>query len=570
MTDTAMIPENSGELTTVLNELHSNVYTKDKVRKQKDYGVLPWWTHEDYKASNYRPLDSFTHWLDYRLYPDTPALIHLHSVLWFGLVIFLVTILYRKLLAPAWLAGLAAVLYLLDDSNCIPAAWIANRNLLIALAFTVLTILAHHKWRRDGSIVAAFVAPLFLLCSLLATEAGVAAFAYLFAYAVAFDRARSFKRALSLVPALLAIISWRLLYSHLGHGAFTSGFILDPLREPLRFGFAVLVRAPVLLFAQWTPFPADMFGFLFPPEQIYGWGIAVIFLAILAVVFIPLLIKDRLARFWLLAMLCCAVPICATAPMNRNLLFVAIGAFGLMAQFIGAVLTNETCLLKSRLRKIASVTMLWFLLFSHIVVSAVGRIAQPITLSSVHDSFEATMQIGSPPGLQDKTVVFLNCPNPFAISYLPPYRAHHNLPLPKNIRIIATGFNMYFIRRSEPNILHLSLYKGNIMQNYKRTTAWNVNFFKMFTESFRDFDAFPINPGEKFEMSGFTAEVIEVDSAGRPTKVIYEFDCPLDDSSLIWLQWDWLEKRYHTFQMPQNRRRITIPGPPRRKTAGNQ
>ncbi|MHC4911633.1 MAG: hypothetical protein ACYTE5_01350, partial [Planctomycetota bacterium] len=321
--DTGMIPENSGKLTTVLHELHSNVYTKEKVQKQKDYGVLPWWTREDYKASNWRPLDSFTHWLDYRLYPDTPALIHLHNLLWFGVVILLITILYRKFIAPGWLAGLAAVLYLLDDSNCIPAAWIANRNLLIALAFTVLTILAHHKWRRDKSIPAAFLALLCLLCSLLATEAGIAAFAYLFAYAIAIDRARWFKRALSLLPALVVIILWRLLYNDLGHGACTSGFILDPAREPLRFAWVLLIRAPVLLFAQWTPFPADMFGFLFPPEQVYGWGIAVLFLVVLTIVFIPLLIKDCVARFWIIGMLGCSVPICASAPMNRNLLFVA-------------------------------------------------------------------------------------------------------------------------------------------------------------------------------------------------------------------------------------------------------
>jgi hypothetical protein len=363
---------------------------------------------------------------------------------------------------------------------------------------------------------------------------------------------------------------WRLLYNHLGHGAFTSGFILDPAREPLRFAWVLLIRAPVLLFAQWTPFPADMFGFLFPPEQIYGWGIAVLFLVVLTIVFIPLLIKDRVARFWAIAMLGCSVPICASAPMNRNLLFVAIGAFGLMAQFFNAVLTNETHLIKSRFRKIASVSMLAFLLLSHIVVSAVGRIAHPIALSSVHDSFEQTMQIDSPPGLENKTIVLINCPNPFAISYLPPYRIHHNLPLPRGIRIIATGFNMYFIRRTDKNTLELSLYKGNILQNYKRTTAWNVNFFKMFTESFRDFDAFPINPGDKFQVSGFTAEVVEVDKTGRPTKVIYRFDRPLDDSSLIWLQWDWLEKRYQTFKMPRNRRRITIQGPPRRKTFESQ
>ena len=211
--------------------------------------------------------------------------------------------------------------------------------------------------------------------------------------------------------------------------------------------------------------------------------------------------------------------------------------------------------------------MLWFLLTSHVAVSALGRVAQPIAVSSVRDKMEATMRIGSPHGLENKTVVFINCPNPYAISYLPPYRVHRNLPLPKNVRIIATGYNMYYFRRTDENTLLLETYKGNILRNRKRTIAWSVNFFKNLSESFRNFAAFPIEAGEKFKVTGFTAEVTEVDKSGRPTEVIYTFDRPLDDPSLIWLQWDWLKKSYEPFELPLMNRRITFPGPPRRQKA---
>ena len=178
------------------------------------------------------------------------------------------------------------------------------------------------------------------------------------------------------------------------------------------------------------------------------------------------------------------------------------------------------------------------MLFSRIAVSAVGRVAQPIIIARVHDDFEATMRIGSPKDLENKTVVFVNCPNPFTVSYLPPYRVHYDLPLPKNMRILATGFNVYRVWRPDEKTLRLRSDKGNILENRKRTIAWRLNFFKNFAVSFRDCDAFPLKVDEQFELSGLMARVVKVDNNGRPRLVHYEFDRPLEDESLIWLQWD--------------------------------
>ena len=52
-----------------------------------DFGSVPWWTFKDMRASFWRPLAALTHWVDYRLWPDSAALMHTHSLLWFVVVV---------------------------------------------------------------------------------------------------------------------------------------------------------------------------------------------------------------------------------------------------------------------------------------------------------------------------------------------------------------------------------------------------------------------------------------------------------------------------------------------------
>ena len=115
-----------------------------------DVGILPWWALDTVHVAFWRPLSAFTHWLDHVLWPGTPWLMHLHSLLWFGLVIVLVTLLYQRLMGATLTAGLAALLYAVDDAHGFAVAWIANRNILLATCFGALTLLAYDRWRRGG------------------------------------------------------------------------------------------------------------------------------------------------------------------------------------------------------------------------------------------------------------------------------------------------------------------------------------------------------------------------------------------------------------------------------------
>ena len=59
----------------------------------QEQGVLPWWACDRLRIDVWRPLTTLTHWLDYRLFPNSAVLMHVHSLLWFGVAVTTVAIL---------------------------------------------------------------------------------------------------------------------------------------------------------------------------------------------------------------------------------------------------------------------------------------------------------------------------------------------------------------------------------------------------------------------------------------------------------------------------------------------
>jgi hypothetical protein len=136
ITDTGFVSSDSGQFRTVLRDLFGYLNRPEAAARAREYGIAPWWAHEAWKAGLWRPVTAFTHWLDYRLFPNRPALMHAHSIVWYAAAVFLVATLYRKIgtqvpLSPAlspsegersrqsavWVAGLAACLWLLDKDT---------------------------------------------------------------------------------------------------------------------------------------------------------------------------------------------------------------------------------------------------------------------------------------------------------------------------------------------------------------------------------------------------------------------------------------------------------------------
>jgi hypothetical protein len=67
-----------------------------RTKAMRDAGIVPWWVDLDIRASFWRPVTAWTHILDDNLARNSAPFAHLHSILWFGLLVLLATMLYRR------------------------------------------------------------------------------------------------------------------------------------------------------------------------------------------------------------------------------------------------------------------------------------------------------------------------------------------------------------------------------------------------------------------------------------------------------------------------------------------
>jgi len=317
----------------------------------------------------------------------------------------------------------------------------------------------------------------------------------------------------------------------------------------------VLERAPVLLSGQWGGTPAELLNIFSDYAGALYLLAAVLYLSLILLVFIPLLRKNRVALFWFVGMLLCVLPICASIPMNRNLLFVAIGAFGIMAQFIGGLFAKENWVLKSRFWRVPAWILCVTLIFVHAGFTIVSRARAPKTVSFFFDTVYSTIEVDPADDLTGKTLVVVNAPNPMLFLGMPLLRAYWNEPLPERTRLLAPAFAPLKITRTGKKSLLIEARTGNILSTDKSRKDFKpnfANFYYHFNSLFRPEDM-PFKAGEKTKLSDMSAEVIRVDADGQPTSVRFDFDVSLEDPSLRWLQWNWKKSgfgSYSTFEIP--------------------
>lgn len=494
-----------------------------RTRHFMDLGLLPWWTYLEMKAAFWRPLAALTHWLDYQLWPDYAGLMHAHSVLWFGGLVAVMTLVYRRLMGATWIAGFAALLYALDDAHGMPVGFLANRNVLPSCLFGGLALLAHIRWRQDAWRWGALLGPLLLAVSLLFKEAGLAITAYLFAFEVVLGQGRWRSRFAALLPYVLVVIVWRIAWNLQDYGVWGMGPYVDPLTEPLRFLGAMVFRAPVALLAQWALPPAETTIMLESLGRQVLWLVAVGFLVVLGLVLLPLLRRDRVARFWTVGMLLSVIPICAVFPGDRVLFFVGIGAMGMLAQFLAFEFgADEGRATVAGWRRPARLLAILFILV-HLVLAPVLlplRARYPMG----PPSFVRQLHVNTPldRSVEQQDLVIVNPPSPFHAISLPVRHELSGQPVPRHLRILAPGYSAMTIRRSDAYTLSIRPDLGYL--------SW------MFDQLFRG-PQVPMAEGQLVELTGMTVEITAMTPDNRPAEATFRFTVPLEDASLRWLYW---------------------------------
>ncbi len=487
-----------------------------------DRGLASWWMKPEATNDFFRPLSSMALVLDSVLAPGKAWSAHLHSLAWLALLLSVAALAYRRFLGAGSVAGLAALLYAVDEARGSTASWVANRDGLISAVFGLLTLMAHDRWRKEGAVGMALLGPGLLAAALFSAEGAIGTTAYLCAYAVFLDGGSRARRFGSLLPYVAVSIAWKAIHRSLGHGISHTYVYLDPVAEPGSFLQALIERWPLFVADQFFSLPIQVWMVLsFPLNLLYS-ALAFGLVAVLAVALLPVLRRSALARFWAAGSLLAMIPLCAGLTLDRGLTLAAFGGAALVAMalaswgFSPAGRGSEPHqVLPGWRRRLGS-----FWVFVHLIVAPLLMLAAPFELAFVNRAFVDPFEEAVPkePSVTEQTVVFVNGIES-SIWCIPMMRAVRGEPEPRAVRLLAPSMYQVEVERTDVDSLLL-----RVPQGYHSVAA---------DQGFRrPEDTFPV--GSKVRIQGMTAEIMEHNDKGLASAVAFHFDVPLDDPSLVW------------------------------------
>lgn len=546
LNDGAITPANGNSRFNQFVFLNGN---QTRTKRLMEIGALPWWTHPDIKIAFFRPLTELTHQLDFLLWPESPEWMHLHNILWYAALVWFLALLYKRFLSAAWAGGLAALFYTVDAAHGFPVCWLANRNALIATFFGCLTLWLHDRWRRESRPALLYFALTAFTMGLLSGEFAVATCAYIFAHAMFLDTGSISARLKPLLPYAVITLVWLILRRHLDFGTYGSGSYIDPGQETALFLRALPERIIALLEGQWGMLPAQTYGFLPASGALIFLSVSLVFIVILGALLFPLVKNVKTARFFLTGMLLSLIPVAATFPDNRLLLFADIGAAGLMAQFISALFDKAAWRPASRLWRAAAYCLCGYFILFHILYSGwalrgsaprikqffdhiINRPAETLPLS---DRFLVSREPTAEEkahfkGILEKQIhlfydqdaVLINPPIAFFAVQLRIIRQVLGVPPARRFHVLGSGIVPFDVKRVDERTLEIRAKGG---------------FTPTFLDQLFRSKAYPMSVGQPIHLSGMTVTVLSLTDDGMPERAAFRFSAPLEDPSLNLLQW---------------------------------
>ena len=514
---------------------------EERNRKLMDLGMLPWWTHPKAKAHFYRPLTAFTHWLDYKLWPNSQQLPHLHNAFWYALSVFAVALLFQLVMPKPWMAGAGSILYAFDDAHGWPAGWTANRNALVCTFFGALAIWAYVHWRKNGWQKGSYLSPILLLLSLLAKEAGVAVLAFIFLYEFFLAETFSMK---GLVPNLFIFFGWLCHYKANGFGVSNIGLYVDPTGTPLLFMKTVLLRAPILLLGQWTGPAAEASVALGPIIGRYFLYGSLVVITWLACLFYPLLRCCKLSRFFFGTMVLSLLPACAAFPADRLLFYTGIGAFGLLVLLLEGLLEGKPWLPASTYWRAFARRSAIALFIIHAILAPFLFLIRTAFPFGPPEMAQYYVQLPDEMDIKGRDLIILNSPSILHTMYFPLMRAISGKPTPRACWTLATGVPYLDIKRKDRRTI---------------TVRPAYGFLQIWFDTLVRSDEEPFKQGERVMLDGMSVSIEKLNDRQRPAYVDFTFAEELESSRYLWLIWD--GDSYKPYVLPELGKEVRLDTP---------
>lgn len=505
----------------------------------RETGLMPWYGGRDIQATFWRPLPSLLIYVDHAAPWRSPVMAHVHSLLWYAALVFLVGLFYRKLLGPGWVAALATLVFAVDEAHAMPVAWVANRNALLVMVFGVGALLAHIRWRRRNDVPCGLAAPVLLACSFASGEMAVCIAAYVVAFALFVDQGSPSGRLLSVVPTIMVVVLWRTMYLVFGFGVRGSGLYIDPASDPVRFAASAVEHVPMLLQAQLTPVPSQFLLAFDRPWSIVIVLVAAVVVAGMLAVAWHALRHDPRARFFGAGMLASAVPMAATLPHDRLLLPVGLGGAGLIALLLASVHVRA----ERAPRSARTLSAIW--IASHLVIAPLLLPPNAFSARLLGAVFRSAPATARELTMGGRGLVFVTGPDFFMTSWVPIYLWSEGGPVPSHVRVLGSGTNATTVRRIDDRTLELESPEGFLNMVLDRV-AYDP------TEPFR--------VGQTVLLSDVSIRVKRVTRDGRPEAVECRFVEPLESLGYAWVYWT--ANGYRELILPRVGEVIEVPAVP--------
>jgi hypothetical protein len=491
-----------------------------RARWYVDNGFSPWWTDPTLRLMFFRPLSAFTHWVDFHLWPGSPAVMHALSVSWYLGLVAAAGVLYRRVLGPGWVAGFAAFLFACDHNHGLLIEWISNRNALVAGAPAVAALVLHDRARREGRALVGLLSAACLGLGLLGGEVALGAVAYLVAHALFLDEGRPRARLAGLAPHLVVLLAWLVAYRVGGFGVRGSGLYVDPAQSPLAFARVAFEHVPLLLQTELGGFPPDILVFISDPSPLI-YVAATAFLAFVLLAFWPLR-RDARARFFFVGALLATLPAVATFPAGRLMLLPSLGLLGLVALVVEGVVDRTLAWRPGPQRWAALFVAVWVgaghLLLSPLVLEVSAQQMQMMERTVAHYGD----QLSDDPALARQRVVVVNSPDAFFVSGIIAQRITAGRVAPDKLTVLASGTRGLSIERRDARTL---------------VVRQDGGFYHTGTELLTHSTRTPTPVGTRVALTDLTVEVTRTDAIGVPTEATFQFAKPLEDASLRWVEW---------------------------------
>jgi hypothetical protein len=387
----------------------------------------------------------------------------------------------------------------------------------MAAALAVVALLLFDRWRRDGSSIAGWLCPLILMLGLLSSEFAVSAVGYFVAYTIFLDRGSMKRRLVASRGYCVPLGVWAVMYVIGGYGARGSGMYVSPLDEPLAAARAVFERMPWLLTGGLGIAPAEL-GSVVPasshPEWTFmGWFIAASVLALL----LPLLRRNRGARFWVAGMLISSVPLCGSPPIARLLLLLSLSTMALVDILISDLAAKHG----GRAWRLAAGALAagWLL---------VRGVLSPIHLATATGrmlAFDGWLQAAVTTACKDvqpgQQLVILQTPNYYTGSIIASLLAARQCGASR-VRVLYGGLETPTVRRENATTLAIHAERGFLEGPLDRVYRSESRRFSV---------------GQGLQLTGLQIVVVGITEAGSPKDVEFRFGWPLEDHHLRFVQW---------------------------------